>query len=142
MCAERGFTNAVFRVSYDIVKGNLHDLSVWTMGAAAYNALRALLEGGDDLILVSQWGEVWRCQVGPDIGEDWQRAAPTGSETTPLGQVRIFDFSLVSTKHPVACLVHFQDDDASCACALFKRTQSGGEGGNCWQICRRESCEI
>ena len=54
----------------------------------------------------------------------------------------VFDFSLVSTKHPVACLVHFQDDDARCACALFKRTQCGGEGGDCWQICRRESCEI
>ena len=87
-------------VSYDVMKGNVHELSVWTLGAAAYDALRALLDGGDDLILVSQWGETWRCQVGQDVGEDWQPAAPTGSETTPLGQVRVLNFSLIEVATP------------------------------------------
>lgn len=87
-------------VSYDVMKGNVHQLSVWTMGEAAYDSLRALLDGGDDLVLVSQWGEVWRCQVGPRVDEDWQRAAPTGSETTPLGLVRVVDFDLIEVVTP------------------------------------------
>lgn len=87
-------------VTSDVVKGNVHELSVWCIGEDSYDALRELLEGGDDLILVSQWGETWRCQVGPQISEEWIPAAPAASESTPLGLVRVLTFSLVEVATP------------------------------------------
>lgn len=98
--ASYGLGARVATVTADVMKGNLHSLTVWAMGEDAYNGLRNLLDGGDDLVLVSQWGEVWRCQVGPQVSEDWMPAAPTGVETTPLGLVRVFDFSLIEVVTP------------------------------------------
>lgn len=87
-------------VVHDITKADMHSMSVWALTSAAYDSLRALLESEDDLIFVSEWGEVWRVQPTGDISEDIQRAAPRSSESTPLGHVRVVSFSLVEVVTP------------------------------------------
>jgi hypothetical protein len=87
-------------VVHDVTKADTHSMSVWAQTSAAYNALRALLDSEDDLIFVSEWGETRRVQVVGDVGEEIVRAAPRSSESTPLGHVRIVNFSLVEVVAP------------------------------------------
>lgn len=85
---------------HDIMKGDTFDVAVWTFSQDSYLDLRALLEDGDDLVLVNPWAEAWRVQVGGEISEEVVRASPTTGETTPLGFVRKVSFTLVEVVTP------------------------------------------
>ena len=60
------------------------------------------------------------------------KAVDKGERVDRPGAV-LFDFGLVCTKHPVAGLVHFQDDRTGWADIGLDSPQGGCEGGNCGQ---------
>lgn len=87
-------------VVHDITKGDVHECSIWAMTQTAYNDLRALLEDGDDLVLVNPWGETWRVQPGNEVKEEVLRAAPRSGEATAIGFVRVVTVSFVEVVTP------------------------------------------
>lgn len=87
-------------VVHDITKGDVHQMSVWAFTKAAYDSLLALIQGDDDLLLVNEWGETWRVQVGERIDEEIVRASPRSGESTPLGHVRVVSFTLIEVVVP------------------------------------------
>jgi hypothetical protein len=86
-------------VSRDIVKSNVMRMTVWAMTATARNDLLALLESGDDLMLTTEWGEMFRVQVG-DLSEQHVVAAPRPSESTEIGMRRLVSFTLTEVVSP------------------------------------------
>lgn len=86
-------------VSRDIVKSNVMSMVVWAMTSTARDDLLTLVESGDDLMLITEWGEMFRVQVG-DIDEQHVVSAPRPSETTDIGMRRLISFSLIEVVAP------------------------------------------
>jgi hypothetical protein len=53
----------------------------------------------------------------------------------------VFDFGLISAEHPMAGLVHLEDDNAGWANIGLDRTQGSSEGGDCWKASGFENCQ-
>ncbi len=82
-------------VVHDVTKGDVLECEIWAMSESAYLALRALLEDGDDLMLVNPWGQAWRVQPGTQIKEDIVKASPRSGELTALGFVRTLSVNFI-----------------------------------------------
>lgn len=82
-------------VVHDVTKGDVLECEIWAMSESAYLALRALLEDGDDLMLVNPWGQTWRVQPGSQIKEDIVKASPRSGELTALGFVRTLSVNFI-----------------------------------------------
>lgn len=82
-------------VTQDVLKAATMTMTVWALGGTAYTDLRALLDHGGDMVLVSPWRETWKVRVGGEFQEEHVRVSPRSGETGPLGFVRKVSFTLI-----------------------------------------------
>lgn len=82
-------------ITHDVVKSTTAAVTVWAMNATALADLKTLIEGDEDIVLVTPWAEMFRVQLGGQISETPMRVAPRQGETGPLGLVRQVAFTLI-----------------------------------------------
>lgn len=75
-------------VTHQGVRLGQHKVSIRTLDADTYAALRSLLNSGRTLVLCSVFGEAWRVQLADQAEVEIIKATPTQSETTPIRAAR------------------------------------------------------
>jgi len=85
-------------VTHQGVRLGVHRVQIRTLDATSYAAVRALLESGRTLFLVSVFGEAWRVQLSDSTDVEIIRATPIDGETTPIRNARVFTCTFIEVE--------------------------------------------
>lgn len=85
-------------VTHQGVRRSQHRVSVRTLNAATYTALRELVDSGRSLILCSVFGDAWRVQLGDGAEVEIIRAQPIDGETTPIRAARLVNMTFIEVE--------------------------------------------
>lgn len=84
----------------DGVKGIEGTLTAWSKDAARYAKIRALVGSGHNLWLEDNLGQAWYIHFGPQTGWSLLRAAPLGSEATPIRHLHAVELPFIEVGAP------------------------------------------
>lgn len=85
-------------VTHQGVRLGVHKTKIRCLDADNYQRVRALLETGRTLFLVSVFGEAWRVQLAESTEVEIIRAEPLDNETTPIRNARVFTCNFIEVE--------------------------------------------